>query len=182
MNNHSSKRSSNNFANKIGATPILPKYMIRSKKTQEAIQKSQEFYKENVENEKLLLEQQISYKQKEAMRPPVEKPSNIITLRNGTQWYFDKNLNKFVNVITKEELTIDEFHVYTTMVALDVFNIDDMSEGGGKFGIKSVTIIPTTPDANGVDSVTAIPMMYGSSLGVSFTYRWTYGVDTQIYV
>ena len=113
-----------------------------------------------------LQEQQLSYKQKETERPSTEKQSNIITLKNGTQWYFDMKLNKFINVITKEELTIDEFHVYTTMVALDVFDIDDMSEGEGKFEIKSVTIVPTTPDANGVDSVTAIPVMYGSSRGV----------------
>ena len=126
MNNHSSKRSSNNFAKKIGATPILPKYMIRSKKTQEAIQQSHEFYKENVENEKLLLEQQISYKQKEAKRPPVEKPSNIITLKNGTQWYFDKNLNKFVNVITKEELTVIEFNTYVTMLSLSLDDGGDL--------------------------------------------------------
>ena len=75
--------------------------------------------------------------------------------------------------LTKEELTVDEFHVYTTMVALNI-DRDYVSDGGGKFEIKSVTIVPSTPNANGIDSVTAIPEMYGSSRGVSFTYRWTY--------
>ena len=173
MNYYSSKRSSNNFARKLRAVPNLPEHMVRSKRTQEAIQESQKFYKDNIEKQKFLLEQQLAYKQKEAERPLIDRPSNVITLKNGTQWYFDKNLNKFINVLTQEELTVDEFHVYTTMVALDI-NRDDLSDGGGKFEIKSVTIVPSTPNANGIDSVTAIPEMYGSSRGVSFTYRWTY--------
>jgi len=176
MNYYSSKKSSDNFAKKLVYSPILPKHLVRSKKTQEALQKSQEFYKENVENEKLLLEQQISYKQKEAMRPPVEKPSNIITLKNDTQWYFDTNLNKFVNVVTKEELTISEFHRYTTLVALNVFKDIDVPDGSvsDRFGIKTVTIIPTTPNANDSDSARADVQMYSGKAGVSFTYRWTY--------
>ena len=66
--NYPHKRSSSNFAKKMGSSPILPKHKIRSKRTQKAIQESQEFYKDKVENQKLLLEQQIAYKQKGAQR------------------------------------------------------------------------------------------------------------------
>lgn len=172
MNNHSSKRSSNNFAKKIGATPILPKYMIRSKKTQEAIQQSHEFYKENVENEKLLLEQQISYKQKEAKRPPVEKPSNVITLKNGTQWYFDKNLNKFVNVITKEELTVIEFNTYVTMLSLELEEYNDMSAGPN-------TMLQISVHAQSEGFVAGTDTVYASVTVLqgnvkSYEYEWYY--------
>ena len=167
------KRSSSNFAKKIGFNPILPNHLVRSKRTQEAIKTSQEFYKENITTQKLLLEKQLSYKEKEAQRPPVEKPSNIVTLQNDTQWTFDKKKNKFVNIKTGEELDVGQYYMYTTMVALDMMG-ESFSERTQRWGINYVIISPSTPNANGIDSVTATPIMYSNYKDVSFTYRWTY--------
>ena len=175
MDYHSSKKSSNNFAKKLGFGPILPKHLIRSKRTQEAIQESQEFYKDKVENQKLLLEQQIAYKQKEAMRPPVEKPSNFITLKNGTQWYFDKNLNKFVNVITKEEITIIEFNTYVAMLSLQQleFEEDFDSESGGVRKLEISAHARRSGFIAGTDTVYASATVL-QGVAVSYQYDWYY--------
>jgi hypothetical protein len=175
MDYHFSKRSSSNFAKKMGFGPILPKHKIRSKRTQEAIQESQEFYKDNVENQKLLLEQQIAYKQKEAMRLPVEKPSNVITLKNGTQWYFDKNLNKFVNVITKEELTVIEFNTYVAMLGLEQIEFEEDFDNDA--GLVEKVEISAHAQSNGfiagTDTVYASATVLQGSV-VSYEYEWYY--------
>ena len=168
-----SKRSVNNFASKLGASPVLPKHLIRSSRMQESIENSTKFYRKNIEKQQVLLEQQLSYRKREAERPEVELPSNIITLRNGTRWMFDSQRRVYVNVDTNEEITMDEWAVYTAMLHLDRFNLD-YDSGDTKFGIKTILFSATRPDADGVTPIIATPIMYGSSSNVTFTFEWSY--------
>jgi len=170
MDYHSSKRSSSNFARKLGFGAILPKHKIRSRRTQEAIQESQEFYKDEVENQKFLLEQQLAYKQKEAERPPIDRPSNVITLKNGTRWYFDKNLNKFVNILTKEELTVIEFNTYVTMLALE---FEEESESGLAPNIQISAHAKSDGFVAGTDTVYAYATVLQGNVN-SYEYEWFY--------
>ncbi len=168
-----SKRSVNNFASKLGASPILPKHLIRSNRTQKAIENSTKFYQENIQKKQELLEQQIAYREREAQRPPVQQPLNIITLRNGTEWYFDSNKKRFVNVATNEELTIEQWHTYNTMVFIQTNSYDGADDI--PFGF-SISFSPSSVEADGVTSLTAVPTLFDANDEpfTTFTFRWSY--------
>ena len=187
--NYPYKRSSSNFAKKIGSSPILPKHLIRSKRTQEAIKNSQEFYEDYNEQKEILLEQQLTYQQKQYQkqypRVPIEKPSNVITLRNGTQWYFSVSRNLFINVMTKEELSVEQFNTLTNNIAMEELNrvpLVEHFEGydgdSAAWGIDKVTISPSNLEADGSASLTAEPTILNDETeGVSYTYRWYYDTE-----
>ena len=110
--------SSKNFANRIGFFTEKPKYLKRTPKTQNAIEKSKQFYVQEETKKQELLEQQVSYKEKELSRPAIENPSNVITLKNGTRWFFDVKKQRYINADTLEELTVSQYMTYTAMVAM----------------------------------------------------------------
>ena len=120
INIRSMKRvsSSKSFASKIGSFESKPSYYIRSKKTQEALEKSKQFYLQEETKKQVLLEQQVSYKEKELARPAIEKPSNVITLKNGTRWFFDIKKQRYINADTLEELTVSQYMTFTAMISL----------------------------------------------------------------
>ena len=166
------KRSATNFASKLVTSPILPKHLIRSSRTQEAIKNSTKFYQENIEKSQTLLEQQVAYRNREAERLEVELPSNIITLRNGTRWTFDSKKNKFINIDTLEELSVQEYHIYSSMVAMNasVYDYDGDSDG---FSICNITFNPSPPSANGTETVSPTVVMCGGA-SATLTFKWSY--------
>lgn len=168
------KRSSLNFASKLNYSPVLPEHLIRSSKTQQAINNSNKFYRENIEKREELLEQQLSYKEKESSRSAIEPPSNVITLKNGTRWYFDSQKRVFINADTGEEITMSQWSVYTAMIHLQYVNQEYDSGSSGMSGIKTILFSADRPDADGVTPLIATPVMYGSSENVTFTFTWSY--------
>ena len=169
-----SKRSVNNFASKLGASPVLPKHLIRSSKTQKSIENSTKFYRENIEKQQALLEQQLSYREREAERPAAELPSNIITLRNGTRWMFDSKKNKFINIDTLEELSVQDYHKYTTLVALGeaIYDYDNDSDSI-KFSICSITLSPSVPSPDGSETITPTVVMC-NGVTATLSFKWSY--------
>ena len=151
-----SKRSVNNFARKLGASPVLPKHLVRSTRIQESIENSTKFYRENIEKQQVLLEQQLSYRQREAERPEVELPSNIITLRNGTRWMFDSKKNKFINIDSLEELSVQDYH-----------------NGSSEFSICSITLSPPVPSADGTETIAPTVIMCGG-VSATLSFKWSY--------
>ena len=177
INTRSMKRvtSAKNFASKIGFFTEKPEYLKRSSKTQNAIEKSKKFYVQEEVKKQVLLEQQLSYKEKELSRPDIEKPSNIITLKNGTRWFFDIKKQRYINVDTLEELTVSQYMTYTAMVAMmreeeEENSYDDTDAVA--FGISDIAI--STSGANiAIDgTVTATPSTKGGS-AVSYSYEWS---------
>tara|TARA_R100000315_G_C5171542_1_gene99029 strand:+ start:61 stop:588 length:528 start_codon:yes stop_codon:yes gene_type:complete len=167
--------SAKNFASKIGFFTEKPEYLKRSSKTQNAIEKSKKFYVQEEVKKQVLLEQQLSYKEKELSRPDIEKPSNIITLKNGTRWFFDIKKQRYINVDTLEELTVSQYMTYTAMVAMmreeeEENSYDDTDAVA--FGISDIAI--STSGANiAIDgTVTATPSTKGGS-AVSYSYEWS---------
>jgi len=167
-----SKRSVNNFAKKLGASPILPNHLVRSTRTQESIENSTKFYRENIEKQQVLLEQQLSYREREAERPEVELPSNIITLRNGSRWVFDSKKNKFINIDTLEELSVQEYHKYSTLVALGDA-IYDYDSGSSGFSICNITLSPPVPSADGTETIVPTVVMCGG-VSATLSFKWSY--------
>ena len=167
-----SKRSVNNFARKLGASPVLPKHLVRSTRIQESIENSTKFYRENIEKQQVLLEQQLSYRQREAEGPEVELPSNIITLRNGTRWMFDSKKNKFINIDTLEELSVQDYHKYTALVALNnaIYEYDN---GSSEFSICSITLSPPVPSADGTETIAPTVIMCGG-VSATLSFKWSY--------
>lgn len=167
--------SSKNFASKIGFFESKPSYYARSKKTQEALEKSKQFYVQEEVKKQVLLEQQVSYKEKELARPDIEKPSNIITLKNGTRWFFDIKKQRYINVDTKEELTVAQYMTYTAMVAMmreeEDLVYDDEADSLA-FAISNIDISFDGSELNIGESVTASPSTVGGS-ATSFSYNWS---------
>ncbi len=175
INTRSMKRvsSSKNFASKIGFFESKPSYHTRSKKTQEALNKSKQFYVQEEVKKQTLLEQQLSYKEKELSRPPVEKPSNVITLKNGTRWVFDINKQRYINVDTKEELTVAQYMTYNAMIAMmpEDQEYDDDADVSA-FAISNIDISFDGSELSIGESVTASPSTVGGS-ATSFSYSWS---------
>jgi hypothetical protein len=177
INTCSMKRviSAKNFASKIGFFESKPSYYTRSKKTQEALEKSKRFYVQEEAKRQVLLEQQLSYKEKESARPAIEKPSNIITLKNGTRWFFDIKKQRYINVDTLEELTVSQYMTYTAMVAMmreeEDIVYDDETDSV-TFSISNIGISFDGSELSIGESVTASPSTVGGS-ATSFSYSWS---------
>jgi len=166
--------SSKNFASKIGFFESKPSYYTRSKKTQEALEKSKKFYVQEEVKKQVLLEQQLAYKEKELSKPPIEKPSNIITLKNGTRWFFDINKQRYINVDTKEELTVAQYMTYTAMVAMmreeEDISYDDAASVAFAISDISFSFAGDSPEVG--TTITANPSTKGGS-AVSYSYEWS---------
>ena len=167
------RRSVLNFASKLKAQPTVQNYQYRSESTQKAIDKSNQFYRENIEKREQLLEQQIAYRDREVQRPPVQQPLNIISLRNGTEWYFDSNKKRFINTKTQEELTVEQRHTYNTMIFLQSNSY--ASDNDVPFGF-SISFSPSSMEADAVTSLTAVPTLFDANDEpfTTFTFRWSY--------
>ena len=165
--------SSKNFANRIGFFTEKPEYLKRTPKTQNAIEKSKQFYVQEEIEKKELLEQQLSYKEKESARPAIEKPSNIITLKNGTRWFFDIKKQRYINVDTLEELTVSQYMTYTAMVAMmrEEEDYNDASDAI-TFAISDIAFSFDGDSLEIGESVTASPSTSGRS-ATSFSYSWS---------
>ena len=176
INTRSMKRvsSSKNFASKIGFFSEKPEYLKRTPKTENAIKKSKQFYVQEEVNKQVLLEQQVLYKEKELARPAIEKPSNIITLKNGTRWFFDIKKQRYINADTLEELTVSQYMTYTAMVAMmreeEENSYDDAASVA--FGISDITFSFACDSLSVGESVTATPSTEGGS-AVSYSYEWS---------
>ena len=176
INTRSMKRvsSSKNFASKIGFFESKPSYYTRSKKTQEALEKSKKFYVQEEVKKQVLLEQQLSYKEKELSRPDIEKPSNIITLKNGTRWFFDIKKQRYINVDTLEELTVSQYMTYTAMVAMmreeEDISYDDAASVAFAISDISFSFAGDSPEVG--TTITANPSTKGGS-AVSYSYEWS---------
>ena len=167
--------SSKNFANRIGFFTEKPKYLKRTPKTQNAIEKSKQFYVQEETKKQELLEQQVSYKEKELSRPAIENPSNVITLKNGTRWFFDVKKQRYINADTLEELTVSQYMTYTAMVAMmreeeDIAYDDDADSIG--FAISDIAFSFDGDSLEMGESVTASPSTSGRS-ATSFSYSWS---------
>ena len=176
INTRSMKRvsSSKNFASKIGFFESKPSYYTRSKKTQEALEKSKQFYVQEEVKKQVLLEQQVSYKEKELARPDIEKPSNIITLKNGTRWFFDIKKQRYINADTLEELTVSQYMTYTAMVAMmreeEDISYDDAASVAFAISDISFSFAGDSPEVG--TTITANPSTKGGS-AVSYSYEWS---------
>ena len=177
INTRSMKRvsSSKNFASKIGFFSEKPEYLKRTPKTENAIKKSKQFYVQEEVNKQVLLEQQVLYKEKELARPVTEKPSNVITLKNGTRWFFDIKKQRYINADTLEELTVSQYMTYTAMVAMmreeeEENSYDDAASVA--FGISDITFSFDGDSLSVGESVTATPSTEGGS-AVSYSYEWS---------
>ena len=139
------------------------------------IEKSKKFYVQEEVNKQVLLEQQLAYKEKELSKPPIEKPSNIITLKNGTRWFFDIKKQRYINVDTLEELTVSQYMTYTAMVAMmreeEDIVYDDETDSVA-FSISNIGISFDGSELNIGESVTASPSTVGGS-ATSFSYSWS---------
>ena len=167
--------SSKNFASKIGFFTEKPEYLKRSSKTQNAIEKSKRFYVQEEAKKQVLLEQQLSYKEKELARPAIEKPSNVITLKNGTRWFFDIKKQRYINADTLEELTVSQYMTYTAMVAMmreeeEENSYDDTDAVA--FGISDIAFSFDGDSLSIGESVIATPSTKGGS-AVSYSYEWS---------
>ena len=177
INTRSMKRvsSSKNFASKIGFFSEKPEYLKRTPKTENAIKKSKQFYVQEEVNKQVLLEQQVLYKEKELARPVTEKPSNVITLKNGTRWFFDIKKQRYINADTLEELTVSQYMTYTAMVAMmreeeEENSYDDTDAIA--FGISDIAFSFDGDSLSIGESVTATPSTEGGS-AVSYSYEWS---------
>ena len=175
INTRSMKRvsSSKNFASKIGFFSEKPEYLKRTPKTENAIKKSKQFYVQEEVNKQVLLEQQISYKEKELARPVIEKPSNVITLKNGTRWFFDIKKQRYINADTLEELTVSQYMTYTAMVAMmrEEEDYNDPSDAI-TFAISDIAFSFDGDSLEMGESITASPSTSGRS-ATSFSYSWS---------
>ena len=176
INTRSMKRvtSSKNFASKIGFFESKPSYYTRSKKTQEALEKSKQFYVQEETKKQVLLEQQVLYKEKELARPVTEKSSNVITLKNGTRWFFDIKKQRYINADTLEELTVSQYMTYTAMVAMMREEEENLYNDAASvaFGISDITLSFDGDSLSIGESVTATPSTKGGS-AVSYSYEWS---------
>ena len=176
INTRSMKRvtSSKNFASKIGFFESKPSYYTRSKKTQEALEKSKQFYVQEETKKQVLLEQQVLYKEKELARPVTEKSSNVITLKNGTRWFFDIKKQRYINADTLEELTVSQYMTYTAMVAMMREEEENLYNDAASvaFGISDITLSFDGDSLSIGESVTATPSTEGGS-AVSYSYEWS---------
>ena len=166
--------SSKNFANRIGFFTEKPEYLKRTPKTQNAIENSKQFYVQEEVNKQVLLEQQLSYKEKESARPAIEKPSNIITLKNGTRWFFDIKKQRYINADTLEELTVSQYMTYTAMVAMmreeEDISYDDAASVAFAISDISFSFAGDSPEVGA--AITAVPSTKGGS-AISYSYEWS---------
>ena len=167
--------SSKNFASKIGFFSEKPEYLKRTQKTQNALEKSKQFYVQEEVKKQVLLEQQVSYKEKELARPAIEKPSNIITLKNGTRWFFDIKKQRYINADTLEELTVSQYMTYTAMVAMmreeeEENSYDDAASVA--FGISDISFSFAGDSPEVGTTITATPSTRGGS-AISYSYEWS---------
>ena len=177
INTRSMKRvsSSKSFASKIGFFESKVNYCTRSKKTQEALEKSKQFYVQEEVKKQVLLEQQVAYKEKELARPAIEKPSNIITLKNGTRWFFDIKKQRYINTDTLEELTVSQYMTYTAMVAMmreeeEENSYDDAASVAFAISDISFSFAGDSPEVG--TTITANPSTRGGS-AISYSYEWS---------
>ena len=167
--------SSKNFANRIGFFTEKPEYLKRTPKTQNAIENSKKFYVQEEVNKQVLLEQQLSYKEKESARPAIDKPSNIITLKNGTRWFFDIKKQRYINADTLEELTVSQYMTYTAMVAMmredeEEDSYDDTDSIAFAISDISFSFAGDSPEVG--TAITATPSTKGGS-AISYSYEWS---------
>jgi hypothetical protein len=165
--------SSKNFANRIGFFTEKPKYLKRTPKTQNAIEKSKQFYVQEETKKQELLEQQLSYKEKESSRSAIEKPSNIITLKNGTRWFFDVKKQRYINADTLEELTVSQYMSYTALVAMmrEEEDYNDPSDAI-TFAISDIAFSFDGDSPEVGTTITAVPSTKGGS-AISYSYEWS---------
>jgi len=85
---------------------------------------------------------------------------------------FDSKKNKFINIDTLEELSVQDYHKYTTLVALNnaIYDYDSDSSG---FSICNITFSPTTPLADGIETIIPTVVMCGD-VAATLSFKWSY--------